>query len=133
MYSSANSIGPATIINSPAHHAFNFQNTNTPDIDLDRDVIEPEAEALLGIGSTNMSNDKRFRVNLSTIIISAIIFLMILAWFDFMQTAFFSWLSPETQIGVVPASVKLWYAFLATIIVIIIVTLIYFYFHNHIK
>lgn len=74
-----------------------LQNINSPDIDLDRDIINPEIEAeiALGMQATEMSSDKRFRVNISTILISALIFLAILAWFDFMQTAFFVWLSPD--------------------------------------
>ena len=104
----------------------NFQNTNGPDIDLDRDAIA------LGMEATELSNDKRYRVNLSTIIISALIFLAILAWFDFMQGTFYTWLSPQTQTDQVASSVKFWYAVLVTIIVMILVVLIYYHYRDNI-
>lgn len=122
----------------PPYHHINFQNTSTPDFDLDRDVVISE-EIALGMETSEIATDKRlkfdkrFKVNIITIIISALLFLMILAWFDFIQTAFFSWLSPSGGGDIVPASVKLWYAFLASIIVIIIVILIFYYFYRDIK
>lgn len=120
----------------------NFQNTNTPDINLERDLV-PDAEVLLGIESANITEeleprnkkltpDIRFKINLSTIIISALIFLMILAWFDFMQTTFFSWINPvENPFDVTPSS-KLWYAVLVSVVVIVLVLLIYYYSKDYI-
>jgi hypothetical protein len=130
-------------MNNPSHavaainhtgHSTTLQNVNSPDIDLDRDIIDTEAEAevLLGMETAEIVSNKKFQVNISTILISAIIFLAILAWFDFIQTAFYTWLSPETQLEVVPASVRLWYAILVTIIVIILVILIYYHSRYHI-
>jgi hypothetical protein len=110
---------PSTIIGS-----HNFQHTNTPDINLDRDITFNE-EALLGMEVTELSQEKRFRINLATIIISALIFLAILAWFDFIQTTFYLWLTPETQVDGIPSSAKLWYALFITIIVIILIVIIY--------
>lgn len=87
----------------------NFQNTNSPDVDLDRDVII--GSALL---DEQVKNNKRFQFNVATIIMSALIFLAILAWFDFMQTTFYSWLAPDSQVGNPSPAIKLYYALLAT-------------------
>lgn len=128
-------VGNANIITAIPHvhmsQLNNFQNTNSPDIDFDRDITSPEIA--LGMEATELSSDKRYRVNLSTIIMSALIFLAILAWFDFLQTAFYTWLSPQTQTDQVAASVKLWYAFLVTILVFILVFLIYYHARDHIR
>lgn len=107
------------------------QNTNTPDINLERDLIQPEVG--LGIQATELSTDIRFQINLSTILMSALIFLAILAWFDFIQTTFYTWLTPETQEGTTPPSVTLWYALLITGIVMILVVLIYYHSSEHVK
>lgn len=99
--------------------------TNAPDFDLDRDIIEPET--ILGIEAGSMAvREKKFKVNISTILISALLFLMILAWFDFMQTTFFSWLSPDTQFDVA-SNIKFWYAILITVFILSLVILIYYY------
>lgn len=100
----------------------NLQNLNTPDIDLERDLID--GETLLGMQSTEMSADKRSIVNISTILISALIFLVVLAWFDLIQTAFFDVLVPESS-DPIPAQVKLWYAIFITLFVFILVVLIF--------
>ena len=112
-----------------------FQITSTPDINLERDIIAPtlEEEIVLGMETSEINTEKRFIVNISTIIISALLFLMILAWFDFMQTTFFIWLAPQTSEELIPSSVKLWYALFITIVVFILITLIYYYSRNHIK
>lgn len=111
-----------------------FQNTNTPDINLERDIIAPELEEeiILGMETAKLNVDKKYMVNISTIIISALLFLMILAWFDFIQTTFFVWLAPQVEAEFVPPSVKFWYAILITIVVLILVVLIYYYSHKHI-
>lgn len=110
-----------------------FQNTNTPDINLERDVITPEidAEIPLGMEAAKLSTDKKFIVNVSTILISALLFLMILAWFDFMQTTFYIWLAPEDTNDFIPSSVKFWYAIFITVFVLILVVLIYYYSRKH--
>ena len=108
----------------------NLQNVNSPDFDLERDLID--SDVALGMQATEMSSDSRFRVNISTILISAFIFLAILAWFDFIQTAFYSWTDPTVQSDVIPATSKLWYAILITIIIFILVVLIYYHSHQQI-
>lgn len=112
----------------------NFQNTSTPDVNLERDLIAPglEEELVLGMETAEINADKRFVVNISTILISALLFLMILAWFDFIQTTFFTWLAPQNAEEFVPSSVKLWYALAVTIFVFILIVLIYYYSRNHI-
>jgi Na+/H+ antiporter NhaC len=79
------------------------------------------------VGELEIDDKTRFRFNIATIMISAFIFLAILAWFDFMQTAFYVWLSPEVTDQLVAPSVKLWYAILITFMVIILVYLIHYY------
>ncbi|CAH6419646.1 Hypothetical protein HVR_LOCUS720 [uncultured virus] len=113
----------------------NFQNTNSPDINLERDIIEPglESEIALGMEVSEISRDNRFRINISTIIISALLFLMILAWFDFIQTSFYSWVLPESQVDIIPASAKFWYAIVITAFIIIMIILIYYYSREYIK
>jgi len=111
----------------------NFQNTSGPDIDLERDIIE--IEELLGMEATEISSEKRdsrMVVNLSTIIISALIFLTILSWFDLMQTVFYVWTYPQFISETVPPDVKFWYAILVTSIVLILVVLIYYHSRKHI-
>lgn len=134
------------IIRPPPHRYLelrNFQNTNSPDINFEGDMIRPEidAEIALGMeagelaelrsekpdkGSKGVFNNK-FQVNISTIIISALLFLVILAWFDFMQTTFYLWLDPSSASEFVPSSVKLWYALFVTVLVLILIILIYYY------
>jgi len=125
MHALATNIGQSTITSVPLHKPIipqNFQSIAGPDINLERDLIEPE----IALGM-EVSSDRRFSVNISTIIISALLFLMILAWFDFIQTTFYSWLSPQSQIELIPPSVKLWYAILITVFVIMLIMLIYYH------
>jgi len=119
-----------------------LQSANTPDIDLDRDVIGSEAEVLLGMETAELetqngllekeSTDTRFRVNLSTIMISALLFLAVLAWFDFIQATFYNILEPQSY-NDITASTKLWYAIFVTIIIFILVVLIYYHAYNYLK
>lgn len=111
-----------------------LQNTPTPDVNLERDLLPPqlEEELALGMETAEINSDKRFVVNISTILISALLFLMILSWFDFIQTTFFAWLTPESEVELVPSSVKLWYAIGMTIFVSILIVLIYYYSRDHI-
>lgn len=112
----------STIIHHPK---LNFQDIKTPDINLERDLIEPEV--LFGMETAKLSKNKKFHINISTILISALIFLVILAWFDFVQATFYEWADPRTQIDNLPSHVKLWYAILITTIVIILIILIYYH------
>lgn len=128
--------GAITTVIPHTHHLLStLQNTNTPDINLERDIINPELEGELALGMevAEINTDKRFIINVSTIIISALLFLLILSWFDFMQTAFYTWLAPGSVDELVPPSVKLWYAILLTIFIIMLIVLIYYYSRNHIK
>lgn len=151
------------------------QQTNTPDINLERDVIPisaintPEPDILLGMETGELQrersnaqlqaqlqtllkaqglrvipigmeqtqsdefDDDRFKVNISTILISALLFLLVLAWFDFIQSTFYAWLSPESLLESVPPAVKLWYAVLITIFILILVYLIYYYSRDYLK
>jgi len=134
------------------------QQTNTPDINLERDVIpiastnptisevilgmenaelEEEKLAKKGLGiqasESDEFSDDRFKINVSTILISALLFLLVLAWFDFIQSAFYSWLSPEFMFEDIPPAVKLWYAIMATVFILILVYLVYYYSRDYIK
>lgn len=146
------------------------QKTNTPDINLERDVVPvmnsaaiPQSQVLLGIETAELEEerekqrrsttstpqesirgatiaveqdefaDSRFKINVSTILISALLFLLVLAWFDFIQSAFYSWLSPEFIFEDIPPAVKLWYAILATVFILILVYLVYYYSRDFIK
>lgn len=108
----------------------NMQNANTPDVDLERDlIIEEEA---LGLEATREAESRgersvAFRVNVATIIISAFLFLVILAWFDFIQTAFYDVLDPSLQDSMVPSTIKLYYALLVTGLSIVFILLIMYY------
>lgn len=130
----------------PQHRSFaTLQNVNSPDFDLNRDIVSPALaeEILLGMEAGELASEaeaqkrggteNRFQVNLATILISALIFLAILAWFDFIQTTFFVWLSPEVIEDTVPPSVKFWYAILCSIVVIILVILIYYHFYEFVR
>ena len=131
----------------------NLQNTQTPDINLERDLIELDNEGVIGSqlaetletnkdaknkkllgsqadkatkaskASKTLEDAKRFRYNITTILISALLFLMILAWFDFMQTAFYEYFD---QVRDIPASSKFGYALMATIVVLVLVSIIYY-------
>lgn len=103
-----------------------FQDTNFPDFDLERDLLLEEEE-LLGIATAELAAERSFRINIATIIISALIFLVILAWFDFIQTAFYAWTFPASIEQTIPADVKLWYALVITIVIIILVYLILYH------
>lgn len=122
------------------HHAHlnpvRFQNTSTPDINLERDIISLD-ENLLGMAAVknleseqingNKKLQSKFRINVATILVSALIFLSILAWFDFIQTTIYAYLDPDTTIDTVPSYVKLWYAIFITFLVVILIALIYIY------
>lgn len=112
-----------------------LQEVNSPDINLERDLIAPEMEAeiALGMEAGKLSSDNRFYVNISTILISALIFLAILAWFDFIQTTLYEWLWHENQTDIIPSSVRLWYAIAITIIIIILVVLIYYHASDNLR
>lgn len=104
------------------------QNTNTPDFDLDTDIVGAgiEREIPLGMDLSELAA-KKFRINIASIVISALIFLIILAWFDFIQTVFYNYLYPPTMDDAVPSYVKLWYSIAVTIFIILIIMLIYYY------
>ena len=108
------------------------QNSNFPDVDLDRDLINPD-EVVLGMKAVELSSDKRFSVNITTIVISALVFLIILAWFDFIQTQFYAVLYPPSTDDAIPASVKFWYAIMITIFLLILLILIYYHSSDQIK
>ena len=100
-------------------------NTNFPDIDLERDLIINEEEEVLGMGISELAANK-FKINMTTIIISALIFLIILAWFDFIQTVFYAWTFPKSLEEAIPPDIKLWYAIFITIFILILVYLVYY-------
>lgn len=118
-------------MNSVIHHsqAVNFQHTNAPDVRFEHGIFEdnPDADILLGMETTEVSKDTKFGINISTILISAVLFLVVLAWFDFMQSAFVSWMSPESEVDAIPSQVKLAYAIGITIFVAMIVILYYYH------
>lgn len=123
---------------TPAHHLAssinNFQNTSGPDIDLDRTI---NYSAVVGAALTNEEElqqkragpkkGREFTINVSIIIMSTVVFLAILAWFDFMQTTFYTWLQPETQVDFPTPANKLYYALLSTGVVIVICCLVVLY------
>lgn len=117
------------------HHNLiqNFQNTSSPDIDLERDLVTPAELLGMETASTPLAADSRFRLNITTIIVSALIFLTILSWFDFIQTTFFLWMYPEYSENTVPSPVKLWYAVFITIFILILIILIYYHSYKYIK
>lgn len=116
-------IGGATV--HPFHHSVqNFQNTNAPDIDLERDLI---GGMVVQGNAQDRKKDTQFRYNLATIVISAVLFLAILAWYDFIQTAFYTWLEPESQTDQPSFLNKFYYALLATGFSVAITLLIIFY------
>jgi hypothetical protein len=105
------------------HHIHTLQNTNSPDIDLDRDVV--------GMGTAALAA-RKFKVNIATIVIAALIFLAILAWFDFIQTTFFNVLYKPSIVDNVPSSVKFWYALFITLFVILLLIVVVYYAQLHI-
>lgn len=110
----------------------NMQNTDTPDINLERDLV-PE-EVLLGMENTELASDnKKFKVNIVTIVISALIFLAILAWFDFAQTTFYVWIYPPSEVANIPSSAKLAYALGITMVILVIIALLIYYFWDSIR
>lgn len=112
----------------------NMQNANTPDVDLDRDlIIEEEALGMEVTREAESRGEKNvaFRVNVATIVISAFLFLIILAWFDFIQTAFYDVLDPSLQDSMVPSTIKLYYALLVTGLSMVFILLIMY--HAQIK
>ena len=109
-----------------AHGFHSLQHINAPDFDLERDIVP--LEELYGMEVANMQAKKKegkFKINVETIIISALIFLAILAWFDYIQTAFYFWAQPEEQKGEITPSTKFWYAIFITILVIILVYIVH--------
>jgi hypothetical protein len=119
----------AVSTNKPLIKHNRLQDVNSPDFDLERDL---KAETLLGM-ETGEITETRFRIDLSTIIISALVFLAILAWFDALQTAFYSWLYPPSESADVPPYVKLWYAIFVTLFIFALIFIIYNYLGDYIK
>ena len=110
---------------SPVHH--NLLNTNSPDIDLDRDVVIMGMEGEMLAEEKSARHDRSIKINILTILISGILFLLILAWFDFLQTAFYAICNPELDPSVytsVPLRTKFWYAIFATIFILSLVMLL---------
>lgn len=113
----------------------NFQDLDSPDINLERDII-PEISEVGLLGYENEYNTTLsipgFRINFFTIIISALIFLVILAWFDFIQSAFYSVLFSDSdyEFDLIPPNYKFLYALLITGLVLLIILLIYYYHHK---
>jgi ABC-type multidrug transport system permease subunit len=101
--------------------------THTPDFDIINEIpVQTEAEALLGMENTLLSGQK-LSVNIPGILISALIFLVILAWFEFVQTAFYSYMNPEIISQEIPAATKFWTAILFTFLVAMLLSLVYYY------
>lgn len=120
--------------NAHAHiHMNNMQNTDTPDINLERDLLPEEIALGLQTGENVVDANKKFKVNIVTIIISALIFLAILAWFDFAQTTFYACVYPPTQEDNIPAWAKLWYAVAITATILIIIGLLLYYFWDSLR
>jgi hypothetical protein len=69
----------------------------------------------------------QFKINIATILISALLFLLVLGWFDFIQSTFLSWISPREDVDDVPSIAKLAYALLITIFVLTLIMLVYYY------
>lgn len=106
-----------------------LQSQLTPDFNLQRDIIPLTAGEAYGSQISNDDLNKKqnqFMINIETIIISAIIFLAIFAWFDYIQTAFLFWLQPDlvNSEAITPAS-KYWYALFITVFVIFLVYLVH--------
>lgn len=96
-----------------------IQNTNYPDIDLERDIIENE----IALGYDLVS--QKYKINFYTIIVSALVFLAILSWFDFAQTAFYFFITKDNQeLGPITPFQKFMYAILTTIVSATITTLL---------
>lgn len=112
----------------PPHHNLSqssFQDTRTPDINLERDLVADDIA--LGAALTELESGEKFFVNIKTIIISAIIFLLILAWFDTIQTAFYYWLDPEGSSDLIDPQIKFYYAIFITIFGLSLILLIFYY------
>lgn len=117
----------------PAHgYRQSFQNTDSPDYDMENDLINGENNAATGLGMENseIAAQRSIRVNVATILISAFIFLAILAWFDFFQTTFYEWSYPPSTQQEIPSQTKFWYALFVSFIVAILVLLVYYHFSN---
>jgi hypothetical protein len=77
------------------------------------DLAVAEEAAVLGVETTQTYG---FRINYKSLVITGIVFMLIVAWFDFVQTAFYFWYRPNidpTDIG--PAGV-FWFCLFATIL-----------------
>ena len=102
-------------------------------------IIHPESfqeEDNVGVGGKIFGSEtahqstqgrKQFRINIATIVISALLFLLVLAWFDFIQGTFLSWISPREDVDDVPTTAKLAYAMLITVFVLTGILLVYYY------
>ena len=104
--------------------------THVPDFDSAFDsalgVSEIENEIALGTETSIMSSSGS-NINVIAILISALIFLAILSWFDFIQVAFYSYMNPEIMKEELPASTKFWLAVLITFLVGMMIILIYYH------
>ena len=91
---------------------------------LEMDLTQPEG-ALLALGASQ--NAQKFRINLDTIILSGLVFITLIAWYDFLQTAFIGSFGSGGGFDRSTAPGKFWYAIFVTFFNFIIIGLIYYH------
>jgi hypothetical protein len=110
----------------------------SPDFDYDADAADLQATTtadLLSLGNVRreqpMESKNKSSVFFSTsitIILSSLIFLIVIAWFDFIQTAFFQVIDPgSTAEEDAPAWLKFWYALFSSVYIGVLIILCYIY------
>lgn len=100
--------------------------TNVPDFDAGIDAAGIEAEEIaLGAEAASLSSKKH--IHIIPIIVSAFVFLIILSWFDFIQTTFYEYMDQQKMKEEISSVVKFWTAVMLTFIIGIMLLLIYYY------
>jgi len=72
-------------------------------------------------------NHSQFKINLSTILISACIFIGVLTWAEFAQAAFIHWFDPKQLENTIKPMTRLAYATALTVFLLAVAILIYHY------
>lgn len=57
-----------------------------------------------------------FNINYKSLLITGILFMLIVSWFDFVQTAFYSWYKPDVVAQDVGPAGVFWFCVLATLL-----------------
>jgi hypothetical protein len=103
-------------------HLHTLLNSNSP-----TDVPEEVGQLVDDIGMVRYHHSKKsnkFNFSYATLIITGIVFMLVVSWFDFLQTSFYFWYKPGIDNSDVGPAGVFWFCVMATLLGILIITAI---------